>query len=90
MNESFRDRKNAFSYTMNIRYVLTVKVEGTYMTENRYGTPIQSGTIPAQTFTDTFNTNQPTTKNWGTPQQPLEGTCQSLGRLEKDILQLAL
>jgi hypothetical protein len=57
--------------SVNIRYVLTVKAEGTYMTENRYGTPIQSGTIPAQTFTDTFNTNQPSTKNWGTPQQPL-------------------
>ena len=74
--------------SVNIRYVLTIKTEGTYTTENRYGTPIQSGTIPAQTSTATFNTNQPTTFNWGTPQQPAEGTCQSLGRLEKDILQL--
>jgi hypothetical protein len=74
--------------SVNIRYVLTIKAEGTYMIENRYGTPIQNGTIPAQTSTITFNTNQPATVNWGTPQQPLEATCQSLGRLEKDILQL--
>ena len=75
--------------SVNIRYVLTSKVEGTYTTENRYGRRIQSGTIPAQTFTSRFNTNQPAIVTMGTRRQPLEGTCQSLGRLEKDILQLA-
>ena len=75
--------------SVNIRYFLTSKVEGTYTTENRYRRRIQSGTIPAQTFTSVFNTNQPVIVTMGTPQRPLEGTCQSLGRLEKDILQLA-
>jgi hypothetical protein len=74
--------------SVNIRYVLSVKVQGTYTTENRYGAPIQSGTISAQTSTITLNTNQPATAHWGTPQQPLDPTCQSLGRLEKDILEL--
>jgi len=75
--------------SVNIRYFLTSTVKGTYTTENRYRRRIQSGTIPAQTFTSIFNTNQPVIVTMGTRQQPLEGTCQSLGRLEKDILQLA-
>jgi len=74
--------------SVNARYVLTVKVEGTYVAENLYGTPTARGALPAKTATSTFNTNQPSTTDWGTPEEPGSVTCQARGRLESDILQL--
>jgi hypothetical protein len=74
--------------SVNARYVLTVKAEGTYVEENLYGNPIARGTLPTETATATFNTNQPVTTDWSTPEQPNTVTCQARGRLESDILQL--
>ena len=76
--------------SVNIRYALTIKVEGTYTTENRYGTPIQTGTVPAQTSAATFNTNQPTTVAWGTPHNQWKLPVNLSEGLKKGILQLAL
>jgi hypothetical protein len=74
--------------SVNARYILSVNTQGVYTVENVYGTPIERGALPQRTFTATFNTNQPTTVDWGTPGQPMQVTCHSRGRLEHDILQL--
>lgn len=79
---------NGTRLTVNCRYVLTVKVTGTYVAEDAFGTPVESGAIPSSSATASFNTNAPAKVNWGTPAEPSWATFRSTGKFEKDILAL--
>ena len=73
--------------SVNARYILTVTVSGSYVIENVYGNPIQSGNPPyIAPSTCSFNTNQPNTCVWGTGQDTQPVTCQSKGVLESEVL----
>lgn len=74
--------------TVNCRYVLTVDVTGTFVAENAFGTPVQSGTIPSASSTAALNTNAPARVNWGNPAEPSWVTLRSTGKFEKDVLSI--
>lgn len=74
--------------TVNCRYILTVKVTGTFVAENAFGTPMQTGVLPSSTETASLSTDAPVRVNWGTPAEPSWVTLRSTGKLENDILSI--
>ena len=76
--------------SVNVRYILTLNVNGTYETESVIGVPGPSGPIPdPSTTTITFSTNEPHSTDLGSPANPQVVTCHSRGVLEKEILAFA-
>jgi hypothetical protein len=71
--------------SVNARYMLTIKTEGTQFSEGAGGQTISLGPLPARTTVITFNTNK------GTSQQIDQGnsiSCFGTGKLEADILSM--
>jgi len=75
--------------TVNVRYVLTASMGGTYEAESPLGVPAGSGAIPASSMTVSFDTAVPGTENWGDAKEPLRITCCCTGELERQILAMA-
>ena len=75
--------------SVNVRYILTVKVTGTYESESLLGTLNGTGPMTPESFTATFSTNDPHATNMGTPDSPQYVTCRSRGTLEREILSFA-
>ena len=56
--------------TVNCRYILALDVTGTFVAEDAFGNPVQSGTVPSSSATASLNTDTPVRVNWGTPAEP--------------------
>lgn len=69
--------------TVNCRYVLTVIVSGSYIRKNAFGQVMGSGPLQSESWTASFNTNEPTTVSWGSAV-----TFQSIGTFENDVLSI--
>ena len=74
--------------TVNCRYILTIKITGTFVAEDAFGTPVQTGVLPSSTDTASVSTDAPARVNWGTPAEPAWVTLRSTGKLENDILSI--
>lgn len=76
----------ATTVTANVRYVLTIRVTGTYQTESLIGAPGVGGTMTPSSSTVSFNTNQPNSLEIGTATNPMTVSCNSLGTLENELI----
>ena len=76
--------------SVNVRYILTVNVTGSYQTESLIGVQGASGPMTnPQSVTASFSTTEPHSTNIGTPDNPQYVTCASRGTLEREILSFA-
>ena len=75
--------------TANARYVFSSDGSGTIEYFNGVGTLVRSQPFPGSgPRTLSFNTNQPGSDDWGTPEEPIKVKCHSTGALEGQILRL--
>jgi hypothetical protein len=75
--------------TVNVRYILTVRTSGQTEFMDASGTMVQRSAFPENQDSVSFNTGQIGSAVWGTPQQPLNISCRSMGLLESQILSVA-
>lgn len=71
------------SISVNSRYILTIKAKGQIYAKHISGRVFTRGSIPEETSTWSFNTNEVVKKDLG---GGVIVTCFSKGKLEKDIL----
>lgn len=75
--------------SVNCKYIFTASTSGTWAMEDVLGTVTHRGTRTPSSSSINFNTNSPQRSNWGTAAEPSYVTCQSLGTLEAEILDMA-
>lgn len=79
----------ATTVMVNVRYILTITLTGTYQSESPIGIKSSKTPMTPQATTIAFNTNQPNSTDIGTPDNPTSVTCYSRGRLEGEIIRFA-
>jgi len=76
------------SVAVNCKYVFSAHLSGSWVAENILGVESQRGTIDPITRSLSFLTTQSQSADWGTSAAPNIVTCQSAGKLEKQILDM--
>jgi hypothetical protein len=75
--------------SVNTKYILHINTRGVRTNYNAAGGVVGQFQIPPESSDISFTTSEPGTKNFGAPGTPQLLTCESNGRLERELLSKA-
>jgi hypothetical protein len=75
--------------SVNVKYVLSVKISGVGTGYNAFGGVMQQVALPGASHDIALTSAEPATKDWGTAIAPEFVTCRSNGSLEAELLSKA-